>query len=444
MAAQRSLTDPAIDGSAHAVTPPSFEAPAFALDEEPDVPRRGFAIGLGVAALAVVLGGATWWIVTRSHAVADETDPEIGAAEVAPSNGDPPMSRSAAPVDKCRELEPLAGQWELTTEVVTSSNPAQLGIHGYFTLFVDVEGCEATATLTKTGYTGRWYDDAHVQRGKAKLEPGPHFGFAAAFDLRDASGRGGGQEMVFTVHEHRLTGTYRMPGRTGFLEGARDPGRRLLPTLDAQPCIARCAVACDLMRRDLQEAAIRDVFERCTTTCETSNAPTCGDVRPLPEAWGVPVSGPAETLAGACNELGRSGCRTDLKVKKKPAQSWTSDRPDTLWRATQFAIAGGKIHVGLRTASGWFAAGPILDLEGAELSRARIVVRDLGSSKNDRYVVGDVEAAGRVATFACRVEGDAPRCVAVPAAASAVNPLPGATLAIADGSEGLEAGLFAW
>jgi hypothetical protein len=370
-------------------------------------------------------------------------EPEAEEADVtAPADPVPDGDRS--PAAGCGELEALAGQWELTTEVVTSNNPAQLGIHGFFALAVEVEGCEATAELTKTGYTGRWYDEHRIQRGKAALSPGPHFGYVGRFDLRDESGRGGKQEFVLTVHEHRLAGTYRMPGRTGFLEGARDPGRRILPVLGKQPCIARCAVACDLLRRDPEDASALGALDRCNTTCAASNETTCGDARPLPDAFVVATSGPADGLGAACSARGRSGCRTDVKIRKRPAPSLSSGRSDGSWRAAQFVLAGGAVHLGLRTPAGWFVAGPLLDLHRGELTRARLVARDLGSGRDDPYLVGELETSARVATFACRLEGGAPRCAAIPADASVVSPLPGRSLAIAGSTDAIEAGIYTW
>jgi hypothetical protein len=445
--AGRTPTDPGIDDGivtdTDGIAPPSIEGPAVEVDDDAEPPRRGLAIAAVLAMLVVGGGGAAWWMWPGRSDPAAAIDPESAEADVgAPADPDPDGDSSA--IAGCSELEALAGQWELTTEVVTSTNPAQLGIHGFFTLAVEVEGCDATAELTKNGYTGRWYDEHRIQRGKATLRPGPHYGFMGEFDLRDENGRGGTQEVVLTVHEHRLAGTYRMPGRTGFLEGARDPGRRILPVLGEQPCIARCAVACDLLRRDPEDASARGALDRCNTTCAASNEPMCGDARPLPQAFILATSGPADGLGAACSARGRSGCRTEVKIRKRSAPSLSSGRSDDRWQAAQFVLAGGAVHLGLRTPAGWFVAGPLLDLGGTELTRARLVARDLGSDRNDRYLVGEVEASARVATFACRLEGDAPRCTAIPADGAAVSPLPGRTLAIAGSTDAIEAGVYTW
>ena len=433
----RTPTEPAIEDG---VTPPSFSAPAIALDDDAP-PRRGFGIVIALAVTAVaVLGGAAWWLSSRGSddAPVAESTQDATAELVAPDVPTPSVDTPSATAD-CQQLEALAGQWELTTEVVTSTNPAQLGIRGYFSLLVEVDGCTATAELTKLGYTGRWFADDKLQRGKAKLVPGPHFGFVGSFDLRDGNGRGGTQDVVLTVHEHRLAGTYRMPGRTGFLEGARDPGRKILPTLDEQPCIARCAVACDLLRRDPADSTARDALDRCNTTCSAGDEPVCGDARPLPEEHLARVVGPADTLAAACSKVG-AGCRAGVKIGKRPAPSVP---PGKSWGGAELAIARGAVHVALRTDEGWFIAGPLLDLGGAELERVRIVSRDLGS-ESDRHIVGELKAAERIATFVCRLEGDAPRCAVLPASAAIVSPLPERALAVAGKAAPIDPGVYTW
>jgi hypothetical protein len=437
----RTPTEPAIEGDlVDGVTPPSFRAPAVTLDDDAP-PRRGLAIGIAIAVVAVAgIGGTAWWLNTRGPDDALATGPtEDAKAETMTPDTPTPTADAPPSATECQQLEALAGQWELTTEVVTSTNPAQLGIRGYFSLVVEVEGCAATAELTKLGYTGRWYADDKLQRGKAKLVPGPHFGFFGSFDLRDGNGRGGKQDVVLTVHEHRLAGTYRMPGRTGFLEGARDPGRKILPTLDDQPCIARCAVACDLLRRDTADSSARDALDRCNTTCSASEEPVCGDARPLPEEHLARMVGPADTLAAACSKVG-AGCRTGVKIGKRPAPSVP---PGKAWGGAELAVARGAVHVALRTGKGWFIAGPLLDLGGAELERVRMVSRDLGSG-TDRHIVGELKTAERFATFTCRLEDDAPRCAMLPASAAIVSPLPSRALAVAGKSSPIEPAVYTW
>ena len=427
----------------NAITPPSMQAPVPVEPDEPEAPKSGSKLGLvvGVGAVALLAAGVAVFVLRQTD---EEAEPVAEASEPAadaPSPEPPPSEVKPAalePRDGCEQLEPLAGKWEFTSEVVTSSNPAQLGMRGFYRLDVEVDGCAATAEVTKFGYTGRWYKEKQVQHGSGTLEPAPHFGFGGTFDLRSEFGRGGKQELVFSVEGNRLIGMYAAGPRAGFLEGARDPGRRLLPALRKQPCISRCAMACNLPHREPTEAT-RAALQRCETTCAAGDPPTCGDTTPLPTTFLPGIGGPEVSLSAACQTVGASdGCRMNVRAGERLASSLRKLEGD--WRGAQLGAAHGSIYLGLRTAAGWYAAGPVLGSE--ELTASQLLVRDLSSPR--RYIVSRVAAATGEATAVCRLADDKPQCAVLPAGPSVVHPLARGTIALTGPVGDLEPGIYTW
>jgi hypothetical protein len=259
-----------------------------------------------------------------------------------------------------------------------------------------------------------------------------------AFDLRNDAGRGDSQELVFGVADNRLVGMYTAGPRTGFLEGARDPGRRILPALRKQPCVTRCAMACDLPHREA-DATSREAFERCETTCAAGDVPVCGDAKPLPPALVAAIGGPEVSLSAACQKVGADdGCRMNVRAGDRQARALR--RLDGQWRGAQLGAGKGAVYLGLRTAAGWFAAGPLLASE--DLTAAQLVVRDLSSP--DVYIVGNVSSAAGEATAVCRLDGDRPRCAVIGAGGAVVHPLAHDAIALSDAAGELTPGVYTW
>jgi hypothetical protein len=188
------------------------------------------------------------------------------------------LAERAAVRAACDALAQLAGAWVFATEVTGARSEDQVGIQGYYELEVDydAETCSASARVTKTGFTGRYFSERRMQHASAPLRAGEGasvFGYGAKFELRDHWGRGPDQEFIFSADRDRLVGTWRQRGERweksglyGFLDGRReaDP-RKIRPRIDDQPCLVRCAVVSDAALDE--EAPSGEELELCQSEC---------------------------------------------------------------------------------------------------------------------------------------------------------------------------------
>lgn len=402
-------------------------------------PRR---VGLWVAVGAVVCLAGVGAAVLGMRGDADSTataEPPVAAAPEAPP---PPAAPKAA---LCPDLDALAGAWSLTTEVTGSRVVQSFGLNGFYTLDVSVEGCSATATMTKLGYTARMYSEARVQRATAELVPDARTGLlTGTFLFESTLGAQGTVEFSFAADDETLSGVYRQRGDkwadgglSGFLQGNRGSERPRELIAAAQPCSVRCNLSCDSAGRDTLGGA---ALSSCVDTCESEPAAAaqCGDVAPLPDEHALTLQGPMSRKA-MCKSMG--GCAK--KIGRAPGPRLDSERLPDGW--TEVSMLRGKREGGVRLAlhgeAGWWLSDPLFETSPhAKLGKLRLYARQLSEGVARQYVLGlaRTPGGGREAYLACRLNTQ-PACVRVLKPRGAhVNALPEGNLAVAD------AGVFRW
>ncbi len=406
-------------------TSPDVFPEAATADELP--PRRApwvlglFIVGGLGAGTAVYLASSS--DADDTEAVASPQSPPADPSTPVASGPDAIAEPSAA---GCPELEALGGRWSFITEVTGSRVVQSSGLNGFYELEVVLEGCQASAELRKVGYTARKFTPRRIQRAQAPLAPTTDAAagfFGGEFALHSEVGAHGIVEMSFTTHDGRLAGVYRQRGArwsdtglSGFLEGTRDGEYPRDPVLQHQPCIARCAVACDTAQRETVSA---DSVQACVHACEADDtaAAHCGDAEELPEAYVLEFEGPAP-LSTHCRSIG--GCAKRMSKAHPKPPSLGSDRlPDPWQEATMVrAKAEGGPRLVLRGQAGWYLSAPLLDLPPSSRPELlRLYARQLGEARERRYVLAVVRgsgAEGATESFvACRLENAGPRCARV-------------------------------
>lgn len=390
-------------------------------------------VGGGVAAFA--LGGS------------DTTDPETPVAD---SDAPAAPVAAAAPAvgsEDCGELSAIAGSWRLTTAVTGAQAVHKLDIHGYYTLDVKIDACVAEGTIVKTGFTGSNFAERHQQRGTATLEPSEApfaFPFSNRFRLRDSKRRGVDQEFFFEVAGDTLVGLWRQRGSQwdknglyGIMLGSRaevtDPQP---PTIEAMSCQGRCAIACDLPRRD--SAVDATAMSQCNESCAANpdEPAACGDRLPPNAEYRLALEGPSPTLSGACRGF---KCERDPKLGRRGAPKVSAGTGP--WKAAHYVHATGKgqsrrgnLRVAVHSDAGWFLSPPLGGEQSprlADVTRARVAITRMGEAQPS-IVTGHYAAEGRHTVFACRLENSTPVCVIARglARASDMTVIPGGTLAV--------------
>jgi hypothetical protein len=420
--------------------PPTLRLPAEAWVDADPTPSRAtghkrWMIGAGtIVAVATVLG------VTL---VASTDAPDGDATE-------------------CPQLEQLAGAWTFTTEVIGAHSTDKLDMQGYYELVVELEGCTAAAKMTKLGFSGQDFTPTRQQFAEATLAEGAGgvwFGHGATFELRDSNDRGPDQEFVFVADDGRLSGVWRQRGSRwaksglhGFLEGHTDArASQSMLHLATQPCDVRCAIACDVLRRDGPPPS--SAIDACRTTCAIAGSAVavCGERRPLPETLRLALTGPLPTHEAHC---GDTPCQLDPKLGRRRAPAVTPDSVDEGRMEVHLVEMGDaaqddstSLRLALRTTAGWFFSEP---LRGG-ISDARLHERSLGQGEQRRLVIGTfgTSAASPRSTLVCRPDAPTPRCILVPGTfepapgqvAARVTPLPEDTLAVSSDDDVV---LFGW
>jgi hypothetical protein len=430
--------------------------PVASTTDDPALSRRGGALGWVVGAVAVVgvAAAAAWWGLSARQpddGGTDDASPTELAAVAGPSS-----------VRACAQLAALAGEWTFHTEVVASRVLSSSGLTGFYELHIDppADDCRATARIVKTGYTARHYPEAQQRRAEAQLTAGTGLsahGVIATFELRSQGGDGVDVEFVFAAAGERLSGTYRQrgprwatTGLSGFLEGARAGDVPNSPLLADQSCAVRCAVVCDVAHRDDLAPTTLDA---CVSGCDeaTLSIPTCPDAIDLPATQTMSLRGPA-SLDELCKPWG--GCRKKVEVGSERAPVLGAKRFDGGITGARFVQpkGAGPAHLAIRTEAGWYVSAALGGEDGEDLQMAKLYGRHLGEGQGRRWLMGLLGTGGARPTetfVACRVDGDAPRCIQIAKDRSSyVSLLPGALVSVGaregDAAGALPPGVYRW
>lgn len=420
---------------------PDETNPAIYLDPVP--PRRAPWLAIGLGAIALLGVGA--YVVSSGDRSPERPTP-------APVEPEPVAVPTPPEAPACASLHALEGHWTFTTEVTASRVVQSSGLNGFYTIDVSLDGCTATAALTKTGHTGRTYTDVRVQRGSTTLELDQELA-RGTFSLESDLGVQRVMEFSFRADGDTLSGTYRQRGArwndaglSGFLVGARGdtaPERLFVPE---QPCSVRCSLACgSAIRDDLASESLRACVERCDA--DPSAAARCGDAQPLPAEYNLPLQGP-DTLAKLCKQIG--GCAKKIGTAHPKPPTLGADRLPTGWQEVTMLRARkeGGVRLALHGAAGWWLSAPVFDLPtGTRVGKLRLYARRLSEDAGHKYVLGlarpGASDSGSEAYIACHLD-DAPTCIRVDRKrGSLVNALPERTLAIEDAAAEA-AGVFHW
>jgi hypothetical protein len=415
---------------------------------EADERKRGSSVGLLVVGVLVLGGvGTGGYLMTR-----DDAEATAGADDDDDAPDDPAEVAASGETKDCPTLKALAGAWKFHTEVAASRVLSSSGLNGFYELQVDLDGCHATVSVTKTGYTGRSYGAEDRPSGTAELVAGTGpwaFGWMSTFQLRTPDEEGADLEFLFVADGERLSGVYRQRGErwtktglTGFLQGSRDGEIPSDPSLGEQPCTVRCAVTCDVSHRD--ERLMPDALAGCMSACEPSGTeiPQCGDAKELPAAHALKMTGPRK-VKDVCDGLG--GCVKKITVGKDRAPWLAARRFDAQFEGARFIAPKKKDkrpRLAVKTAKGWFVSDPLVGAThkgGLEL--ARLYSRHLAEGEGRRHLFGLVASQIRgerlEAYFQCRVDGGVPHCVQIPKTRSMfVSPLPGGAISVGPAPEG--------
>ncbi len=418
-------------------------------------PKRG--PWLAVVGLVAVVGiGSAAYLMRGDGAEPEDTSTPASAAPEppAPAANAPEDESDVSPrTDGCPDLEALAGHWSFSTEVTGSRVVQSSGLNGFYEVDVELDGCTATAALTKTGYTARRFTDARLQRASTTLAPGTgarNGMWVGSFDLESSVGPHGILEFAFTAEGESLSGIYRQRGArwrdaglSGFLRGNRTGDVPRDPVAPNQPCAVRCNLACGSDARDVAPEAV----DRCAQTCaaDPSAAARCGDAIPVPDDFTLALHGP-KRLVKHCKSIG--GCAKRIS-KGQSDQSITDRLPDG-WTEAKYVRGKkeGGVRLALRGAGGWWLSDPVFDVRrGTRLGTLRLYARQLGEGETRRYLLGLARAGTHdeapEAFVACRLS-DAPTCVRVPKnRGELVSALPEGNLAVAPRESGPH-GMFSW
>ena len=436
----------------------AFGPPTSSISLEGAVPRR-FPIGVVLGALVLLVGGSVAAGVMMGgnddQAAAESADAagSAGEGQAAARAGEDGDDGNA--IDRCEGIDALQGSWVFATQVTGARVKSKLDIRGYYAIDIEVDGCTAQASLSKTGYTGSTFPERHVQKATATLQPGtgPFAGtFEATFELRDTVNRGVDLQLGFAVRDGKLMALSRERGsrwdKTGLYGvglGVREGDvTELVPTVAELPCESRCTMTCDGLRR---EQLADEAMSACVASCEGGEAlPACGDRKPPDAELALELQGPRDTLDELCAPL---ACELSPRLEKRRPRAVKPDDGVVGVDEAHLVRKGdpGGLHVALRTEAGWFLSAEILALDGKErdkaISRARVGATTLGSGQSADTVVGtfvDEERGAHV--FACRLESGRPVCVLARGLADLdrAAPLPGQTFAVYRDGEAL----FAW
>lgn len=422
-------------------TGPGETNPDIHFDPEP--PKRGPWLAIGVVAVAL-LGAGAYALSSGDEPTEDPapapTEPEIVAATPPP------------PAPACASLQALEGRWTFTTEVTASRVVQSSGLNGFYAVDVTLDGCTATAALTKTGYTGRTYTDVRIQRGSTTLELDGAMA-TGTFSLESSLGVQGTTEFSFRAEGDALSGTYRQrgdrwndAGLSGYLVGARGdaaPERFVVPE---QPCAVRCNLACGTaIREDLDDAPLQACVERCDA--DPAAPARCGDAQSLPHEYSLPLQGPGK-LSKLCKQIG--GCAKKIGNAHPKPPTLGTDRLPSGWSEVTMIRAKkeGGVRLALHGTAGWWLSDPVFDLPtGTRLGKLRLYGRRLSEGTGRKYVLGlarpGATDSASEAYIACRLDGT-PTCIRVNRTrGSLVNALPEGTLAIED-SAADATGIFHW
>lgn len=410
---------------------------------DPAPPKRGPWLAIGVVAIALLGVGA--YAMSGGDTPTEEpapppTVPESVAAPTLP------------PATACASLQALEGHWTFTTEVTASRVVQSSGLNGFYAVDVTLDGCIATAALTKTGYTGRTYTDVRMQRGSTTLALDGEVA-TGTFALESSLGVQGTTEFSFRADGDALSGTYRQrgdrwddAGLSGYLVGARGdtaPERFILPE---QPCAIRCSLACGTaVREDLDGAPVRTCVERCGA--DPAASARCGDAQALPTEYSLPLQGPAK-LSKLCQRIG--GCAKKIGNAHPTAPTLGTDRLPSGWSEVTMIRAKkeGGVRLALHGATGWWLSDPVFDLPtGTRLGKLRLYGRHLSEGAERKYVLGLARPGATDSEsevyLACRLD-ETPTCIHVDRKRGAlVNALPEGTLAIEDAAAEAT-GIFHW
>jgi hypothetical protein len=417
--------------------PDDLESDDVDLEQPVEERRRRSTLWLG-ATLALAGVAAMTFLVTREPQPATEP---VETPPVPPAQDDATSEPDRPPLDPCEGIEALAGSWTFTTEVAAAHDVVYSGMQGFYDLAISVEGCTATARLTKTGYTGGHYSERRIQRGRAELArtPGPYeFGFGGRFELASEAKDKTDQHFVFIVREGLLFGVWSQRGSrwekqglSGFLQGEREPDARIVPRIDSQPCEIRCAVACDIMQFEH-----RDPLEACLAECNDDDAelPTCGE--PVPDTLHLELGDPLPTLDAHCRRLSVAAQPGDrrkgepkIRCEKAPstatgfAFALTESKLEGGWREVRFLRTGPadapSVHLALRLFEGWYVSPPLLSGSAAStLADGRLVARGLAEGGGRGHVLGFLVGADQHRFVQCRLDESVPQCIVIPATAT--------------------------
>lgn len=411
---------------------------------DPAPPKRGPWVAIGIAAVALLGIGA--------YALSTGDGPAEEPASAAPAKPEAVAAPTPPPAPNCDDLQALEGHWTFTTEVTASRVVQSSGLNGYYAVDIALEGCTATATLTKTGYTGRTYTEARIQRGSTALTQSGGLA-VGTFTLESSLGVQGTTEFSLRAEGDTLSGTYRQrgdrwndAGLSGFLVGAR--GDQAPETFAAaeQPCVVRCNLACGSALRDALED---EPVQTCVQACEANpaGAARCGDTQALPTDYALSLQGP-DKLGKLCKQVG--GCAKKIGNAHPKPPTLAADRLPTGWSEVTMVRAKkeGGVRLALHGTAGWWLSEPVFDLPtGTRLGKLRLYARRLSEGPARHYVLGlarpGASDSASEAYLACRLD-DEPTCLRVHRKrGSLVNALPERTLVV-ESSAADASGVFEW
>lgn len=415
--------------------------------------------GLWVVLILLLLGGggaAAWMMNDQGDDPPDDvvatadTDVEVVAGSGEPEDDPPPSTEG------CEDLQLLAGKWSFTTRTTGSAGISKLDILGYFDMEITVDGCEASAVMGRTGFTGSKFAKRYVQQDDAKLarpEGALSFSYGGLFALRDSRNKGVDQEFFFSTMGDKLVGVWRKRGTQwtkaglyGILLGEREAeSESINPTVAQMSCPARCAVSCDLMPVEAPPAS--EAFESCLSACDpaTEEVPACGNREPPDTELRLGVAGPSPNVRKTlCKKL--IDCELDPKLGKRGAAR--IDDPVGPWQEAHLVHSRGKgegkkgsIRLAMRTDAGWFLTDGLIELHRKDGTKdvgvTRLATADFGMGEDATLLLGVVEVRSSQVVFGCRLESGTPACFVVRGLTSSrdVAVLPGGTLGLRSGDE---------
>lgn len=240
--------------TSHAAPPPTtFEAPPQHLPTRPQRPSWPLpallvaAVGIA-AALAVVL---TLSLIETPAAPVGAEQP---AAPIALEESVPRTAVSAA-LDPCARTSPFEGGFRFHSLVTGSDTGRGHGVHGYYEMQGNRDGCELRLEFTKTGYAKKHFSPDKLQRGTALVRLDALADLAAidALDVRIARLDGSApvaMRVWLRASGSRLEGVWHYTGEAARSAGFRGvllghPGTRDPSPFDrATAATSRCDLLC--------------------------------------------------------------------------------------------------------------------------------------------------------------------------------------------------------